>query len=141
MKILSDYEELKGQEFESVEACAEAEAKVDVERKNRNAENAKREDDRQKQIQVIKAAEKAYREAGEELKKAHEKAAEIREAARKQAVEVIDPAQAKLREAYTALSDAKAEYNMRFGTPRHIVVRRCAPMDAFLDDVLHTIFG
>lgn len=133
MKIISDYPELKGMAFDTVEACEKEEKKIDAAK----AEAAKKEQARDTEIAAKKEELKQYARAKIE---AREKLLQ----AKKDAQAAIAAANAEVANAHKALIVAVKAYNGKVdeinaltGVKRNTV----ETVELGPDDILRLIFG
>ena len=106
MKILSEYKELEGTTFESIEACAEAEAKVEEERKAIAAKEKEQSKIKKRLSNDVEKAEQAVTKAFEDYEQAKIEAKKILDEANKKASEVLASAKKKVTDAESARSSA-----------------------------------
>ena len=135
MKIISDYKELQGQTFPTVEACAEAEAAIDKKKAEKAAANKQYDD-------MIAAARTKLDNARQNLAEANAKAEAIVNEANAKVRELMCPARKAVREAEHELGRAIAEYNKHVG-PYKMEIKDIDPknMDAIMHDILKGLFG
>lgn len=113
MKIISEYEELKGKTFSTIKQCAEEEARIDALR----AESAKKDLSNQKKqyANAIEAADKKVKEAYDNYETAKKKVREILEESNKQMTDLISDAANKIKEAESERKGAILDYTSKFG--------------------------
>ena len=116
MKILSEYKELAGQVFNSIDECAAAEHEIDK-AKLLEKEKATKQSARKKELATaIEVAEKAVKEAYDARIKTKEEVQKILEESNKKMMAMLDDANIKVRDAEKARRDAILAYNNEFGT-------------------------
>lgn len=135
MKIISDYKELQGQTFPTVEACTEAEAAIDKQKADRAAANKQYDD-------AIVAARAKLDAARANLKVANEAAEKIVDEANAKVKELMCPARKAVREAEREVGMAIAEYNKNVG-PYKMELKNIDPndIDHVVHDILRGLFG
>lgn len=113
MKIISEYEELKGKIFSTIEQCAEEEARIDALR----AESAKQDLSKQRKqyANAIEDADKKVKEAYDNYETVKEKVREILEESNKQMTDLISEASSKIKEAESERRHAILDYTSKFG--------------------------
>lgn len=116
MKILSEYKELAGQVFDSVEACAAAEREVDKLKQLEHEKNSAIVTRKKQLVKDIEAADKRVKEAYDARIKTKEEVKKILEESNKKMMSMLDDANVKVREAEKARRDAILAYNNEFGT-------------------------
>jgi hypothetical protein len=116
MKILSEYKELAGQVFDSIEACAAAERAVDKARNDAKEQNAKVSARKRELATAIEVAEKSVKDAYDSRIKVKEEVQKILEESNKKMMAMLDDANVKVRDAEKARRDAILAYNNEFGT-------------------------
>lgn len=142
MKIYSDYPELKNRAFDSVEACAAEEAKVDAARQDREAAKARFNEERLEHMKRIAEATETLGQARAELKEAKEKADKTLFEAQEKMSKITDPARAKVLEAQKALDEVKHEYIKKYSKPHGVIkVTRLDPYDPAVIELLRACFG
>ena len=109
MKIISEYPELKGQIFDSVEACAAEEKKIEAARENKKTEEMQYKT-------AIESARAALAEARKELTAARKEAQAIAEEANKKIDGILSGKKANVIAAEKNLRKALAEYNAKYVT-------------------------
>jgi formiminotetrahydrofolate cyclodeaminase len=116
MKILSEYKELSGQVFNSIDECAAAEHEIDA-AKLLEKEKATKQSARKKELATaIEVAEKAVKEAYDARIKTKEEVQKVLEESNKKMMAMLDDANVKVRDAEKARRDAILAYNNEFGT-------------------------
>lgn len=111
MKIISDYPELKGQVFDSVDACATEEKKVEA------AREAAKKAEQKKAIQLndakaaVDTARKNLIEAKKAVVAARIEGDKIIAAAHTEAAKLLEPAYEECRKAQSELRKALSTYN------------------------------
>lgn len=135
MKIISDYKELQGQTFPTVEACAEAEAAIDKQKTEKAAANKQYDD-------AVVAARAKLEAARENLKAANASAEKIVDEANAKVKEIMCPARKAVREAEHELGMAIAEYSKNVG-PYRMEIKNVDPsnIDMVVHDILKGLFG
>lgn len=135
MKIISDYKELQGQSFPTVEACAQAEAAIDKKRAETASANKKYEDS-------VTAAREHLNVARKQLIEANAQAEKIIDEANAKVKEIMCPARKAVRKAEHDLGLAIAEYNKNVG-PYKMELKNidAQNMDAIMYDILKGLFG
>lgn len=114
MKIISDYKELAGQVFDSVEKCAAEEAKIDKAREK--AKKAEGVANRKKVLaDKVDAAEKSVKLAYDQYNKAKEEVRKILEESNKKMNEILANAESQVTKAESDRRDAIIAYNQEFG--------------------------
>ena len=116
MKILSDYKELAGQVFDSIESCTSAEREIDKIKHLEHEKNSAISARKKQLVKDIEAADKRVKDAYDERVKTKEKVQEILEESNKKMMTMLDDANVKVREAEKARRDAIIAYNKEFGT-------------------------
>ena len=134
MKIISDYPELQGQVFKTVEECEIAESKVDEAKKQEGVRRSILEEEKA----VVEAAHKKLIEARLAVDKAHEDADKIVNEARRQAAELVAPAHEACRKAQLEFNKALATYNAKHGPYR---VVKTVNKDKEINDIIKILFG
>ena len=135
MKIISDYKELQGQTFPTVEACAEAEAAIDKKKAEAVSANKKYDD-------AVTAARERLAAAREQLVAANAEAEKIVDEANAKVKELMCPARQAVRKAEHELGIAIAEYNKNVGPYKMQINNVDAKnMDAIMYDILKGLFG
>jgi hypothetical protein len=133
MKFISDYPELKGITFDTVEACEAEEKKVDAAK----AEAAKQEQIRENTIMAKKEELKQYAKAKVEARENFAKA-------RKDAQAAIAAANAEVAKAHKALIDAIKAYNEKVDEVNELSGVHRNRVDAVEfdpEDILRMLFG
>ena len=116
MKILSEYKELAGQVFDSIEDCAAAEREVDKLKHLENEKNSAITARKKQLAKDIEAADKRVKEAYDARIKTKEEVQKILEESNKKMMTMLDDANVKVREAEKERRDAILAYNNEFGT-------------------------
>lgn len=116
MKILSDYKELAGQVFDSIEACAAAEREIDQAKNAAKVKDAEITARKKQLVKDIEIADKRVKEAYDARIKTKEEVQKILEESNKKMMTMLDDANVKVREAEKARRDAILAYNNEFGT-------------------------
>lgn len=144
MRIYSDYPELRGKEFNSVDACKEAETKIDAERVAKAEKAAQADAEKQVYIDKINAAKEKLANARTALNDAQKSAREIEDEAYAKIRSVIEPAQADVVSARSDLSAAVGEYNQKFGPYRETIKlgdqNRCSIIDDIMGDFFRSFW-
>ena len=138
MKILSDYPELKGQVFDSVDACATEEAKVDKAREKAKEAEAKKATEAEAAKAAVEVARKNLIEARKAITATRVEANKIVEDAQKKAAEMMEPVYANCHKAQEELRKALATYNS-LNAPRRVVVNHVD--DEEFKQLLKLVFG
>ena len=135
MKIISDYKELQGQTFPTVEACAEAEAAIDKQKAEKVAASKQYDN-------MVSTARAKLDAARQNLTEANAKAEAIVDEANVKVREIMCPARKAVREAEHELGLAIAEYNKHVG-PYKMEFKDIDPknMDAIMHDIIKGLFG
>lgn len=115
MKILSEYKELAGQVFNSIEECAAEEKKIDLAREAAKKKNAEITTRKKQLADAIEAADKAVREAYDAHNKAKEEVRIMLEETNKKMMDILAKADAVVTNAEVAKRDAILAYNKEFG--------------------------
>lgn len=116
MKILSDYKELAGQVFNSIEACAEAEREIDKAKHLEHEKNSAIATRKKQLVKDIEIADKRVKDAYDARIKTKEEVKKILEESNKKMMTMLDDANVEVREAEKARRDAILAYNNEFGT-------------------------
>lgn len=116
MKILSDYKELAGQVFDSIEACTAAEREIDRAKLAAKVKDAEITARKKQLAKDIETADKRVKDAYDARIKTKEEVQKILEESNKKMMAMLDDANVKVREAEKARRDAILAYNNEFGT-------------------------
>ena len=116
MKILSEYKELAGQVFDSIEACAAAEREVDRAKHLEHEKNSAIAARKKQLAKDVETADKNVKDAYDARIKTKEEVQKILEESNKKMMTMLDEANVKVREAEKARRDAILAYNKEFGT-------------------------
>ena len=115
MKILSEYKELAGQVFDTIEACAAAERAIDKSRNEAKEQNAKVSARKKELATAVEVADKAVKDAYDAHSKAKEEVRQMLEATNKKMMDILAESEAKVTNAEVAKRDAILAYNKEFG--------------------------
>lgn len=149
MKFISDYPELKGKVYGSINECKEAETKIDAERvelekKQKDASKLKK-----KLADDIDTKEAAVKKAYEDYDAAMEKARIILEESNKEVAEIIKSAKKDIKDAEEAKANAIKEFNKQCGPYQKVYTGKAAEeefnriemqMGSMLADLLKRFF-
>ena len=111
MKIISDYPELKGQVFDSVDACATEEKKVEEARAAAKEAENKKAVERDAAKAAVDAARKRLLEAKKAVVAARMEGDKLVAEAHAKAAKLAEPAYSECRQAQADLRKALATYN------------------------------
>ena len=115
MKIISDYKELAGQVFDSVEKCAAEEAKIDEAREKAKKAATSVANRKKALTDKVDAAEKSVKLAYDQYNKAKEEVRKILEESNKKMNEILANAEGQVTKAESDRRDAIIAYNKEFG--------------------------
>lgn len=120
MKIVSEYKELAGQMFDTVQECNEAEAKVEIQRA-KDAELAKKSSNRKRElVKGIDEADKAVDAAYENFEAVKKEVQKLVVDTNSKMTSMINTAASKIKEAEKARTDAILKYNAEFGSYQRV---------------------
>ena len=115
MKIVSEYKDLDGKIFDTVEACEAAEAEVEKQRKALAEKEKDKSKLRKKLSSEVEKAEEELQLAYQEYNDAKVKAKSVAEEANKMISEILTAAKDKIRDAEKARTEAIMKYNPECG--------------------------
>lgn len=115
MKIFSDYKELEGQVFDTVEQCTEAEAKVEEQRKALAEQEKDKSKLKKSLAKEVDVAEENVKQAYINYDKAKEEVRKILEESNKQMTDILKPAKQAIADAEAARTEAIVNYNKQCG--------------------------
>jgi hypothetical protein len=145
MKIISDYPELKGKLFDSVQECAAEEAKVDKQRTMAKSEgNQASKDERVRAKEAVSAANRNLVEARKALKKAEIEAEKIMKdayiEASAKAREILNPANEEYHKARLEYKKALDQYSTTYGPYRTSVRISSSEVPGFIKELFDEVF-
>ncbi len=138
MKIISDYPELKGQVFDSMDACATEEAKIDARRAEATKQAEQKKCARDAAVAAVDEARKKVREARIGLAEAQKKADEnVRKVCEKNKA-LMQPAKEAYYSAERELRRVLSEYNKEYG-PYRMQTNNSRELN--IEELIDLIFG
>lgn len=115
MKFVSEYKELTGKTFDTVEACQEAEQGVEKQRKALSAKEREASKLRKSLASDVDKAEKNLSDAYSAYDEAKNKVKALLEEFNKQRNDILEPAKKAVRDAEAARTEAIINYNKQCG--------------------------
>ena len=115
MKFMSEFKELEGQVYNSINECKDAENKVLKEREAREIKERDKSKLRKKLSGEVEAAEADLKKAYENYEVAKETARKMIEEYNKKIQDLLNPAKEAVKEAQLAKTEAIKKYNKECG--------------------------
>ena len=115
MKIVSEYKELEGQVFDTVDQCIEAEAKVEEQRKALVEQERDKSKLKKSLAKDVDVAEEKVKQAYLNYENAKEQVRKILEESNKQMNDILKPAKQAITDAEAARTEAIVNYNKQCG--------------------------
>lgn len=115
MKIVSEYKELEGQVFDTVDQCAEAEVKVEEQRKALAEQERDKSKLKKSLAKDVDVAEEKVKQAYLNYENAKEQVKKILEESNKQMNDILKPAKQAIADAEAARTEAIVNYNKQCG--------------------------
>ena len=142
MKFMSDFKELEGKIYNSINECKDAESAVLKQREELANKERDKSKLKKKFADEIDKAEEAVKAAYKEYDVAKEKAAKILEDSNKQVLEIINAAKDVVNKAEKAKLDAITAFNKEFGAYQKVYTgeQARAELERFNSN-LNSLFG
>ena len=144
MKIVSEYKELEGQTFDTIEECAKAEAVVD----ERKVATQKLLDSKKKRAlsKVIEDADQQVLDAYANYEKVKKEVQRILEESNNQMTKMLTDAADKIKSAEKTRRDAILEYTKNYGSYQKVysgerAVKECERLEAQFADSLGDVIN
>lgn len=120
MKFMSDYKELEGKVFNSINECKDAESKVLKEREALAEKEKDKSKLKKKLSGEVDKAEENLKKAYSDYEAAKEKARKILEESNKQMEDILNPAKQAVKDAESARAEAIKNFNKECGVYQKI---------------------